>query len=153
MIRKISSILVVCSLAISAVAENFPGTATAKTPQGTYVVESFDYKDATNPSKDYMLSRGDFNEMVRFHSTFEFKKDGSIVQLIGEWKQEYVGEMNNSTIRMYPCGNMNAKDLCIKLSKQNNDFSEYKVEESGDKLTLSKSNQVFILKLHLKKVK
>jgi hypothetical protein len=153
MTRNISIILLFLSSAFPAIAECFPGSTNPKRPAGIYVVESFDYKDAQNPTKDYLLSRGDFNEMVRFHSTFEFKTDGSIIHLIGEWKQEYIAEFTSTSLKMYPCGNMNAKDLCIKLSKQNNDFSEYTLEESGDKLTLSQSNQTFILKLHLKKVK
>jgi hypothetical protein len=72
---------------------------------------------------------------------------------MGDFRQEYVSEVSKDIIRMFPCGNMNAKDLCIKLSKQSHDFSEYKLEEKGDKLILSQSNSTFILKIYLKKVK
>lgn len=153
MVRKISSFLLVFSLAISVFAKNSPRVNVLKSPLGVYVVESFEYKDAQHPQKDYMASRGDFEGMVKAHATFEFKADGSIIQKIGEWVQEYFGELINGTIKMYPCGNMNAKETCIKLSKANRDYSEYKLEERDGKLVLSQSNQTFILKLYLKKVK
>ena len=153
MIRKLSSVLFAITIGIKAFAIPFSNLGDGNPINGTYLVESFDYKDAKNPQKDFLLSRGDFSNLVKFHSTFEFKSDGSVVQLMGDYKQEFVSELSNGKIRLYTCGNMNAKDLCIDLGKKSNDFSEYQMEWKGDKLILSQTNSTFILKLYLIKVK
>jgi hypothetical protein len=120
---------------------------------GKWQVVSFTYKQAAHPEKDYLASRGDFEGMVKAKSTYEFKSDGFAIQTIGQWTQEYVYEIENGNIKMYPCENANARETCVKMSKQKKDFNDYKITVDPTSISFGQKNDTYILQINLAKIK
>ena len=129
------------------------GKVDSKSIIGKWQVMSYEYKYANDPTKDYMASRSDFETMVKLKATYELKTDGSAIQSIGTWTQEYAYEVVNGQLKLYPCENLKAKETCIMHSKKNKDYGDYQLKDEGNSITFHQKNEVFILDIHLVKIK